>query len=266
MSFPRTVGTSLLESLVTCPRKWWFSLREQEAEKSSHLIVGQAVAAALEAWRRARMTGLSKRDAAKASMWTLMKTWRYAEDVGKTFVNAATALSLYWDEFSDEKTLAAEMTFAIPLPGITHPEGGEIVFESRFDAIVELGGALWVLDDKTTSQLGPTWPQQWALRGQLIAYVWAANELGYPVRGAIVRGLRVKGQPAVAQTAPMVFSRWLLEEWLDSVRWHLQRAIDLWKCDKLPHGVFGPQCTTYGGCEWRGACLTPPNMREIRNA
>src|SRR6266513_209137 len=81
-------------------------------------------------------------------------------------------------------TPAVEFSFAWPID-VFHPTTKQpIILCGRFDMLGVLNdddNALFVVDEKTTKQLGPTWPRQWQLKSQFMTYTWGARKFGYNV-------------------------------------------------------------------------------------
>lgn len=149
-----------------------------------------------------------------------------------------------------------EFSFAHPLD-IHHPTTGEpIIYCGRFDMLGVLNGDeknLFVVDEKTTTQLGPTWVKQWQLRSQFMGYVWGARKFGYPVTGAIVRGVSILKNSYGHAEAIVYFPEWMLERWYQQVHSKLARLIAAWQTGDW-HYNFSSACSSYGGCAYRMLC------------
>jgi hypothetical protein len=72
-----------------------------------------------------------------------------------------------------------------------------LVLTGQCDAIVRMGGRLYVLEHKTTGTLTGFWKQKWPTSSQLSGYVWGAGQLtGETVVGAIVNAIEMGKVPS----------------------------------------------------------------------
>jgi hypothetical protein len=270
--FPTVVDSTMLSDYLACPAKfhWAYIRKLQLAKPSIHLHFGGCFAAALDAARQAFWgQDASEAEALAAGFRTLVKTWGDeppSDFPPKTFEACAALLQYYFDTHpfaSDpvqpyrrvDGTPATEFTFAIPLD-VLHPQTSEpILYAGRFDMLGIYHDSLFVVDEKTTSQLGPTWLSQWGLRGQFIGYCWAAQQYGYPVAGAIVRGLKIAAS-GFDHAEPIVYApSWLIDRWYTHVLSTIQRMITSWTDDYWDPN-FDNACSHYGGCQFRMLCET----------
>jgi hypothetical protein len=183
----------------------------------------------------------------------------------KSWLRVAGAYLYYLDEFplgQDPITPYApqsgiEFTFALPLPEI-HPDTGDpLVFAGRFDLLGAFNNGIYVVDDKTCSQLGASWSEQWSLRGQFIGYCWAAEQYGFQVNGVIVRGICLyKDKYGLAQ-AIEYYPPWLQAEWEAQLHADVAEMITAYNLglafNSFPKNL-SDSCTSYGGCSYRELC------------
>lgn len=154
---------------------------------------------------------------------------------------------------------AIEFSFAHPLP-IAHPvTGNPILYVGRMDAIIRWAGGSFICDEKTTTQLGASWPRQWDLRSQFTGYAWGCRQAGIHVEGAIVRGVSIlKTKYDTAQSInyrpEWQIERWYSEllEWIEDIKYNWQRRGP----DAPWRHNFDHTCAEYGGCQFRDACLS----------
>jgi hypothetical protein len=152
-----------------------------------------------------------------------------------------------------EGSRAIEFSFSVPLD-IPHPETGDpLLYCGRFDQVVSFNGTILAEDDKTTSQLGAQWANQWSLRGQLLGYTWAAQAYGLPVAGALIRGISILKTKYDHAQAIVNHSQWLIDRWHAQLLRDIQRMIDSWNSG-LWDQAFGEACTSYGGCQFKRLC------------
>lgn len=283
-SFPAQIDSSTLSSWRACRRKFFWSTISSlyPLGKSVHLIAGGAFAAGVEAARRVAFRHPRDRepthdDLLEAAFKAFIREWGdYVppEDSPKSFHNVFQALAEYLlrhppatDEVQPlirkDGTPAVEFTFGIPLE-LTHPDTGDpLLFVGRFDLLGTLSGLNCIVDEKTTTAMGYTWPDQWKLRGQFMGYLWACQQLGYEVNCAVVRGIGILKTQYKFQTHIEQFPQHLID------RWHLMMVHDiaemvvaykkhkegLWNNDLLFPYNFADSCSAYGGCAFATLCL-----------
>jgi len=270
--FPHLIDNTAREQFFTCPTKWKYSTINKIAPDPSsvHLHAGGAYAAGLETLRKSFYDrGKSEQDSladAIEAAYLFYGDFECPPQESKTAERIAGALVSYVDEYplaSDaikpyrysSGKHAIEFTFAVPLP-IMHPVTGDpILYGGRFDMLAVREGSLFVVDDKTTKQLGPQWPSQWELNSQFTGYVWAAKQYDLPVAGAIIRGQSILktgyGHAQVVTYRP----QWQLDRWYSQLLRDIERMIETWKT-----GVYdlalGSACSAYSGCEFKRLCLS----------
>ncbi len=272
--FPAFIDSTMRSTLVACETDFYWSWMRKfiPAQKSVDLVAGGAFAAGLEAARKS-FYGLNKfsEDALYDGCIALIKHWgdyEAPEKHAKQFHVILQALEDYFREYpmatdviqpyrdSNDKP-AIEFTFAIPIPGTSHPITKEpILYAGRFDLIGVYNSAIFVVDEKTTGQLGSSFAKKWDLRGQFIGYVWAAKILGnLPVVGAIVRGIGLyKTDPQFRyMQVPVYISDWMIERWLLDLKLDLDYAIAAWESGTYKQD-WSQSCTAYGGCSKRMLC------------
>ena len=160
---------------------------------------------------------------------------------------------------------AVEFTFAIPIPGVFHPETGEpILYTGRFDMLAEYQNALFVDDEKTSSYLGDSWIASWDLNSQMTGYCWASRSYGFNVQGAIVRGIGILKSETKFLLSLQRRSEWMIERWQNQLRKDLLRAIDMWKRDDWDMAL-DDACSSYNGCQFKEACLAKNEQKILDN-
>jgi hypothetical protein len=160
-----------------------------------------------------------------------------------------------------KQTPAVEFSFALPI-GINHPQTGEpLLYCGRFDMLGIHNNTLYAVDEKTTARLGATWQGQWDLRSQFTGYCWAAKEYGYPVAGAIVRGMSLlKNDFGFAEVITYRPDH-LIERWLETTRYYINLMILAWQSKQFIHNLDGA-CTAYGGCPFKKEACDKKNPDE----
>jgi len=151
---------------------------------------------------------------------------------------------------------AVEWTFALPIPGVVHPETGEpILYAGRFDMMAEYVDANFVLDDKTATSLGEYWMNQWKLASQMTGYVWAAEEYGYKIQGVIIRGCAVLKRDITFAMVIEQRPRWMINRWLKQLQRDVEKMIRMWKQDYYDFEI-DTACGNYGGCKYLTLCTS----------
>lgn len=275
--FPELLDNSAISSFKKCPTDWMYSSLRAITRKGGniHLHFGGAYAAGLEAARKAFYDeNLSEDEAICLGLDTAIRFYGDFEspsnyEGGKSFDRLIYALIEYFAEYPLSTDVirparlangksAVEFTFAIPLPNVRHPvTGNPLLYGGRFDMLAEREGVLFIEDDKTATQLGAQWMRNWDLDSQFTGYSWAARDFGYPVAGAIIRGLSIlKGGFGHAQ-AITYRPDWQIERWLQSTEHTIRLMIAYWEQGFYPMTLDKHACNSYGGCGYSRLCTSP---------
>ena len=284
--FPSVWDNTMRGAYVSCPRKfyWEFMRRLGPLDPSIHLHFGGCFAKGLEDFRRiyydtAHITDCTHRfDAALAEgVRAILTEWgdfEAPEGETKNLDSCLLAFDAYlqhWAPATDyikpyitrSGSPAVEFTFAIPLEDVLHPTTGEpLIYAGRFDMLAVYNEQLFVEDDKTTKQLGPTWPRQWPLRAQFIGYCWAAQEYGLPVAGTIVRGTAIYKDRFGFAESIIPSHKWKIARWREQLSLDLERAKADWRANRWGYD-FDSACASYGGCSFQRLCDAPDAERWI---
>lgn len=270
--FPAVIDSTMRADFNACPAL--FMLRDvyglRPAGTNVHLNAGGAYAKGLETFRKAYFfDNLDFSDARALGAEALIREYGDPQDIPedhpKSWHRTLEAYKSYlveWPPATDplkphevEGAGTIEFSFAMPLP-IHHPETGDpIIFAGRFDMLAELNATLFVVDDKTTSRLGPTWADQWRLRSQFTGYVWAARQFGYPVAGAVIRGTAILKTKITHAEAIVYRPAHLIDRWYNRLLWDVQRMVNYWNQNFFPNcGEESGACSHYGGCAYADLC------------
>ena len=282
--FPEVIDSTMLAAFSNCPLKFYreYCLRLGNPHTSIHLHAGGAFAKAIEVIRRARWEKQLKEQECFlegfvefAKFWGDFEVPDFGSGQNKTFERMWQAVEFYFEEYPldndsikpyvfDNGKTGIEFTFGIPLP-IDHPDtNNPIVLAGRFDLLGYYKNFLAVVDEKTTSSLGSTWPNQWTMRGQMFTYVWAARQSGLAVRTAIIRGISIlKTEFGTLEVYKSHYNDQLLDRWeLDMIR-KVHSMVRLYKQSILGNSgekewpmSFSSACTEYGGCHFTDLCTS----------
>ena len=284
-SFPAVIDSTILSAFTDCPLKAYreYFLKLGSKYPSIHLHAGGAFARAVEVIRRSRWEEeLAINECMQAGFAAFTIYWGEFEapDVGsganKTYERMWEAVEEYFDEypldtdpirpyiFPDGKN-GIEFTFGIPLP-LNHPDTGDpIVFGGRADLLGYYNNAMAIVDEKTTSQLGASWVDQWKMRSQFHGYIWAAQLSGIEVSTALVRGISILKTKFGHAQVVLTFSDFMLERWYQAMYNKVAQMIDLYQLTKdnpeiPPESIwtmsFGTACSNYGGCMFTDLCTS----------
>ena len=275
LPFPEVLDSSMIATWRSCRHKFFLEYLHHWKSKtpSVHLHAGGAYARGLEVARKAfYQEGKSEEDSHALGLAALMAAYGDFEcpaDSAKSLERTAGALEYYFEQYPLPTDPAAphilpsgaraiEFSFAEPL-SIVHPvTGNPLIYCGRFDEVVDFAGAIYGLDDKTTSQLGASWPRQWDLRSQFTAYCWGAKRTGIDLAGFLVRGVSILKTKYDTLQAITYRHPWMIDEWLEGVYCDIQDMIADWQgATKVPFRKdLSESCNAYGGCPFRQVCMS----------
>lgn len=138
----------------------------------------------------------------------------------------------------------------------------EIEYGGITDGLVEFSEAVYVLEHKSTSQLGPSYFNQFRPNNQVTGYVWGAGELsGKRVGGTLINAI------GVYKASATKFER--------QITMRDKEEIDEWKislhatCEQIKHcertGIWPLHtvaCTMYGRCEFHAIHELPQEKQR----
>ena len=286
VTFPTVIDNTILTSFAECGYKGYLQYLRHLRRKAPavHLLFGGAYAHGLDFIRKNRYHAPHTAKE-KIILAGIMEAWKFygdytpTEGVSGHLKTGERLARLIWDHFehfgwkgdflqpavSGNKPMV-EFSFAIPLD-IAHPETGEpILYGGRADmiAINTTTGGMYVVDDKTCSQMGPSWVNSFDLRSQFTGYTFAAQQCGYDVAGAIVRGACILKHENKFLDSIQLRPNWMIDRWLEQVYIKIASMIEQWK-----HGAytmdFGSACELYGGCPFKEVCLKKEHEPWIKD-
>lgn len=246
--FPEYVDNTMRKELVKCQMaahyRFEMGLREV-GEVRVDLHAGKAFAKGMEAMRRVYYGGGVTEEAALAAGLNALiaeyGAFRPSATSNKTVDKMAGALAFYVSRFplaKDELSpivlpdgkLGIELSISYELP-LDHPVTGKpLMYVGNLDmlALDKNSGKAWVVDEKTTSQMGDKWVNQWALDSQMTGYCWLGRKLldevglnGVEIAGAVVNGVAIKKYDYEAMRVRAYREPWMIE------RWHAQLVKDV---------------------------------------
>lgn len=277
--FPLLWDSTMLSTLRACPRKMelLYVQHWKPQHESEHLVAGKAFAAGLEAARVSfYITGSSPAEAQDVGLEALFREWGQFEpppDTPKTLDRVAGALEYYFSQYPLGEDGATphifgtshhgiEFSFADPLP-IPHPETGDpIIFCGRADMVADAFGGQFLYDEKTTTQLGPSWAKKWEHRSQFTGYCRGLRSHGFQPTGIVVRGVAIRKEGYDTAQVITYRSNWEIDRWERQVLADLRRAIQMWETGYWDYNL-DDACVAYGGCGFTRVCKSPDPERWL---
>lgn len=268
--FPSVIDSSMLGTLKSCHQKFKKTYIQEWKPKgiSVHLHAGKSFASALEETRKQfYVNGMDTATAVALGAGKLMLDYgdfQCPSDSAKSLERMLGAFEFYWDRYPlgqpgeypitlPSGRVGVEFTFAHPLP-ISHPVTGDpLIYSGAMDAIYNYVGDVYIIDEKTTTQLGSSWGRQWDLRAQFTGYAWGCREAGIRVAGAIVRGVSILKTKYDTQQAIIYSPEWKINRWYREMLIHVERMVDYWKRDEWLYDLDSA-CTQYGTCPFMQCC------------
>jgi len=271
--FPSLIDNTSMSDFVLCEKKGEYFAVERiiPSAPNIHLHAGGAFAHGLEVGRRAFYEQHTDADEAKRQgLEAILKFYGPiqpppARTGDKSCDNVIRAFDSYMLRYpfgvDPCKPLIAangkamvEFTFAMPTE-MPHPVTGDpILYGGRADMIGEMHNVLWVTDEKTASQLGDSWAGQWDLDSQFTGYIRAAKTFGYPVAGALIRGVGLLKTKISHAEVLVTRSQWEIDRWWEQLHYKLERWIRAWKNNKFEMALTKSACAAYGGCGYAILC------------
>ena len=277
--FPIAIDSTLRAAFVSCPRKFELEYLHhwKQTRMSIHLRAGAAFARGLEVSRIAFWQNKhSAPDAIGLGAIALVKSYGTIEEPNesdKSLVNMLGALCEYFLQYGFHTDSiqplflngkpCVECSFAIEIPGTVHPETNDpILYSGRFDLLGLYNNQLFVVDEKTASQLGPSWYNNWTLRSQITGYCWAAQEFNHPVVGAIIRGLAILKRDYKHAEAIESRTKFEIDRWLFQLKRDINRMVECWKEGYFDYNLDA-SCANYGGCTFLSVCKSSNPQRWL---
>lgn len=269
--FPDVVDSTMRAAYVACPMKFYYEYIQQIAPQGSNrdLIAGGAFAAGVCETRRAFYErGLDVELSLAYGLQAIIREWK-GDDLFDDYVKSQSriirALEYYFTQYPLPTDVvkpfhlgggkcAIESSFALPIPDTSHPRTGDpILYAGRYDMLGVREGVLFIVDEKTTKQLGPSWANNWTLRSQFTGYVWGAQQFGHPVAGAIIRGISFLKERNDTQQVIVYRPAWQIERWVEQLSRDVNRMISDWNADRWDYNLDA-SCSHYGGCPFMKLC------------
>jgi hypothetical protein len=292
IEFPHVVDNTMRKELVKCEMAAHYrhelGLQPSAAVKVD-LHAGAAFAKGLEVariayYQQGKLSYVALQDGIKA-LYAAYGSFECPAKSNKSADRMAGALAFYLAQcpfeneplkplvLGSDKQLAVEVQFKVKLP-IAHPVTfNDLFYVGRFDMLAQdANGDIWVVDEKTTSQMSDKWANQWLLDSQITGYVWGAMHmlrgLGYPgladrVKGAVINGIAIRLRDYEHVRLPLYRQEWEIERWHNQ----LMRDIQQWKrafMTQQHNQVLDHACAFYNNpCDFAPLCSSRNPERII---
>ena len=268
-AFPTHIDNSMRSEFVSCPRSFFnkYMLKRIPVIPSVHLHAGKAFASGMEATRKAFFDqGLSVDASLEIGYRTILEEYGnedFGDDAVKTAERMAGALIFYFNAFPLDGDFVTpikvngksmvEVNFALPI-GVRHPDTNEpIIYFGRFDMVGESDKQIYIVDEKTTSSLGPTWGKKYEMSAQFTGYKWAMQEYGHDVSAILIRGVSILKTKYDKAQHIMYRPNWVVERWKQQLERDIQRMIECYKTNVWDYNL-ADSCGAYGGCDYQMPC------------
>ena len=283
-NFPQVIDSTIRSDFVSCQTKGYYSFFRKLGPKypSIDLIAGGAFARGLEVTRKRYYgEGVPFEDALQEGMMEAIALYNLElkgapipESKDKKGLDRVVmALADYFTQYPVATDViqpymvygkpSVEFTFSIPLP-IVHPTTNEpLLYAGRFDMVGIYRNQLIGVDEKTTSQLGASWGNQWNLRGQFTGYCWALREYGVPVIGMMVRGVSFLAKSFGHVENLQMRSPWQIDAWYAQLLRDIGAMKEAYASGWYDQN-FSDSCSAFGGCPFQKLCTsaTPEDWVE----
>lgn len=277
--FPKVLSSSIRDAYSLCPRKFqWEQINGWIGkEDNEHLKFGSAYAAGLESYRRSyygrKYSDFTPADRLSNSLAdgvyaAIVEYGDYEPPEGSAknyerLIGALVEYTLQYPPATDsckpsmfQGEPRVEFSFTIEIPEVLHPVTKEpLLFSGRCDMLSDYNKGLFIFDDKTTGALGPSWANQWRLRSQFTAYTVGAQEHGFAVVGAIIRGIAIL--KTKYNLAEVIVHRppHIVDAWKERLIHDAKRMVEMWHSGYWPqYGQENGGCSQYGGCPYQVLC------------
>jgi len=271
--FPHTVDATMLSTFRACPRKFELMyLRHWKPKAESvHLIAGGAFAAGVEAARKAYFVdNLPREECVQLGLKELMVKYGDFEcppESAKSMERTCGALEYYFTQYTlgedgmtpillGKDKHGIELAFCEPL-NFPHPvTNSPILYTGRADMVANFAGGIYVVDEKTTTQLGASWSRQWELRSQFTGYQYACQKQGINAAGTVIRGVSILKTKYDTLQVMTYRPPWEIERWEKQLYKDLGRMLRAWKEDYWDYNL-DHSCNDYAGCPFALICKSP---------
>jgi hypothetical protein len=255
-----TLDNFALEQFETCPRKYFLRVVKGYVPRTTNAAIAFGVQfhEGLAAWYRS--------GSPKEALQAIAEKWTHdvPPDDHRTLNRCLETFAAYVREYPREafRVVGAPSAPLVEV-GFTLDTGLGFSYGGIMDAVIARGDEVFVMDHKTTSQLGEQYFQQYKPNNQISGYVWGATCLtGKTVNGALINAIGVlksenKFRRGFITRSPQDINDWLCD--VAEVVEDIRRAFTMGFWRKRTTGCV----TRYGRCMYHDVCaLADGKTRE----
>lgn len=255
----------------------------QPERKSVHLIFGGHYATALENYNKYVAEGASPEDAElRVVHEALIATWEYDEDEegnridgtgqpwqsdhnAKTRENLIRTIVWYLDQFGEDDPCST-VILSDGTPAVEHSfsfdAGNGIVLAGHLDRLVDMGGKIYVQDQKTTgTTITPRFFTQFDMDTQMSLYTMAGQIIfDLPIKGVMIDGAQIAVGFTRFERGFTFRDNAQLDEWFSDAMYHIDAAQEATVKQRFP--MNRSSCDRFGGCQFKHVCSKSPAVRE----
>jgi len=259
----RTFSWSRIRTYADCPTmyKEKYLGRKIPIKKAKPLALGSCMAKAMQAFR----TGKTQSEVIAAFTDEWVKGGRIldiekATDPRRSVERGLEIVRNYMLEFPDEPARVVQPEVAFELPMYVDEASGEtIYFQGRIDGVLKMASeGLCIIEDKTTSRLGPSYFAKMKGSSQVLWYLWVSSELGLfnidekpTMPKCIINAIYVhEKNDRFERDITMRSTRYLEATRKNLIAW-MKHILISEEHDSFPkNDVDNSICTAYGGCDY----------------
>ena len=280
----REFSFSKILTYATCPEKYRLSYGDSgisspegtrilPIKKAKPLVLGSCLAKGLEGYRT-EGTLKAASDAFKKEWINEGKVLSIHADPDnpkdfRTVERGLEVLADYIRQYPDEdkQMVESEIRFRLNIGEIN---GVAIFLVGRVDGVILLRNDLCVIEDKSTSMLGPTFLQHLRDSLQIGLYLYAADREGlFEVAGkkktpkCLMNAIKVHIKEFKYDRDLAIKARPKLERYKENALMWISRIMSSEQTGVFPkNDVDNLTCTKYGGCEYLSLRYTEGSIRE----
>lgn len=255
-----------------CARHYQLAIMEGWRPKSEsfHLTFGGLYASSIELYHKARARGVDHEESLlDATDFVFRKSFGWASlDTKKNRETLVRTVIWYLEEFRDDKATTIILSNSVPAVELTFKfeldygptEESRYILSGHLDRLVEFGGTVYALDNKTTGQtLSPYYYKQFSPNNQISLYTIAGQvAFNTPARGVIIDAAQIavgftRFDRGIAYRRPTE-----LEEWLNDLKITLRRAEEDARAGYWP--MNDKSCVL---CPFNDVCSKEPSLRPV---
>jgi hypothetical protein len=243
-------SSSSISEYMGCPRSfyWTYIRRLESKEPKVAMLFGTAFHEALKSWYTSHDLELAKKEF--DSLPDVMSTDLRTKDWGKTIFEQ------YILQYKTDPgiTLALEVKFRVAI--------GSRIYAGTMDRIINWDKSIYVVDHKTTAQLGLSYFDSYRPNPQIDGYCYVCRELKGTCDGAIINGISTAANPKQRfMRFPTSRTKNELDRWVDDftlVTDDMSRDIERGKFRMNTN-----YCNRWGKCKYMQLCVYGNDERYL---